>query len=385
MRILIGGDVVPWENNRALFEAGDIAGLMGPELSALWAGADLRLFNLECPVTDWTGTLFKNGPCLRAGAKCLDGIAAMRPSLLLLANNHILDAGTRGLEDMLSTLEKKGIGYAGAGRSLEAMREYAILEQDGRKVAVYACCDREFSLAGQDSAGANGLRESSYDTVRSLKDRADALIVIYHGGKEYYRYPSPELKAICRGFARAGADLVLCQHSHCVGAGETFQGCKILYGQGNFIFTKKRDEFWKTSLMVQLDLTDEGLSIDYLPLSQTETGCRLADGSEKDEILAGLETRSREAQDDAFCEKAYAAFASELLPAYLYAFAGWGRLRRGLDRKIFHSALIRRRYSRKRMAAIWNFTATQAHRETLLKGLEDGMKAAGEGTPSGQR
>ena len=33
-----------------------------------------------------------------------------------------------------------------------------------------------------------------------------------------------------------GADVVLCQHSHCIGCYEQYEGAHILYGQGNFHF-----------------------------------------------------------------------------------------------------------------------------------------------------
>ena len=38
--------------------------------------------------------------------------------------------------------------------------------------------------------------------------------------------------------AENGADVVICQHSHCIGCYEEYQGCYILYGQGNFHFAR---------------------------------------------------------------------------------------------------------------------------------------------------
>ena len=43
----------------------------------------------------------------------------------------------------------------------------------------------------------------------------------------------------CRRIVEKGADLVVCQHSHCIGSEEIYKGKKILYGQGNFIFNKR--------------------------------------------------------------------------------------------------------------------------------------------------
>lgn len=40
-----------------------------------------------------------------------------------------------------------------------------------------------------------------------------------------------------------GADLVIYQHSHCVGSYEKYKDSTIVYGQGNFMFNKRDDEY----------------------------------------------------------------------------------------------------------------------------------------------
>ena len=64
-----------------------------------------------------------------------------------------------------------------------------------------------------------------YDTiadVREAKANADKVIVIYHGGKENCRYPSPRMRKLTHALVDAGADVVACQHSHCIGFFEDF-------------------------------------------------------------------------------------------------------------------------------------------------------------------
>ncbi len=376
MRILIGGDVVPTAENRDAFEAGDAAALLGG-LLPLWEGADLRMFNLECPITDEKTRLFKNGPSLTAPSACLNGIRALKPDLLLLANNHILDAGPEGLTDLLKRLDGLGIAHTGAVAEASGAPDARVLDVNGKKLAVYACCDTEFSLCGPDRAGAVPLDESAAGAVRALKAEADAVIAVYHGGKEYYRYPSPGLRQICRALADAGADLVLCQHSHCIGARERYKNAEILYGQGNFIFNKKHDDFWRSSLLVSLTL-EEGPRVEYIPIVQSDKGTSPAQGEDAKRILEDFEKRSAQIADGGFVERSFSEFADGLLPAYLYTFAGWGPYRAALDRKLFHGRLIKERYSRKRYAAMWNFIAAQAHREALLRGLENRMDALEE-------
>ena len=97
---------------------------------------------------------------------------------------------------------------------------------------------------------------------------------------------------------RHGADLVLCQHSHCIGCYEEFEGGHILYGQGNFHFV--HDEWageglerkmWNTGLLVCLDLDTE-LKVELIPTQSYGNGVRLCPDDEKEEILSELYERS---------------------------------------------------------------------------------------------
>ena len=71
------------------------------------------------------------------------------------------------------------------------------------------------------------------EKIKDIKKNCNYLIVVYHGGKEFYRYPSPYLKELCEFFTKIGADIVICQHSHCIGAQEKLDDKTIIYGQGN--------------------------------------------------------------------------------------------------------------------------------------------------------
>ena len=91
-----------------------------------------------------------------------------------------------------------------------------------------------------------------------------------------------------------GADLVLCQHSHCIGAYENYEGGHILYGQGNFQFVNLVNrETWKTGLAVCYDT--KANTVDFIPIreNEAEAGIRLAVGEDKENLLKGLAERSK--------------------------------------------------------------------------------------------
>src|SRR5690606_29065463 len=118
------------------------------------------------------------------------------------------------------------------------------------KIGFYVCAEHEFSIASVDSPGANPFDPlESLDHIADLKNECDYVVVLYHGGKEHYRYPSPYLQKVCRKMADKGANLVICQHSHCIGCFEVYKDSTLVYGQGNFIFNKHDNEYWKTSIL----------------------------------------------------------------------------------------------------------------------------------------
>ena len=84
------------------------------------------------------------------------------------------------------------------------------LMAEGKKIGIYACVEHEFTVATEKESGANpiDLLETP-DHIVELKKQCDYVIVLYHGGKEQYRYPSPNLQKTCRKLVEKGADLVV--------------------------------------------------------------------------------------------------------------------------------------------------------------------------------
>src|SRR5699024_431430 len=238
------------------------------ELFDIWINADFRLFNLEVPITDKASPISKQGPNLIAPKSTINGIKGLHPSLITLANNHILDQNEQGLFSTSNLLDKNNIHHIGAGENLNKASEPYIFQWNGNKIGVYTCAEHEFTIATENSAGANPFDPlESLDHIAKLKSKCNYVIVLYHGGKEHYRYPSPYLQKVCRKIVDKGADLVICQHSHCVGSFEEYDKGTIVYGQGNFIFNEHNNEFWNTGLLVKVD---DIFNIEYIPIKSNE-------------------------------------------------------------------------------------------------------------------
>ncbi len=319
MKALLLGDVCPTVNVNDLYRKGDIDTLFTDTLP-LFEGNDINFVNLECALTEHDGSIEKFGPPLKACLETAETLKKIGVNYCGLSNNHVFDFGKKGATDTMNALKQAGITYTGFGENYEDSRKNLVIEKDGEKVCIIAVCEHEYSYALENRMGSRPFDE--FDTmkdIRNAKKECDRVIVLYHGGKEQCRYPSPRLMRVCRAMADNGADVVLCQHSHCIGCYEQFEGCHILYGQGNSHFVKlnamKMPESWNSSLMVTYDTKTH--EIGFIPsVAYDEVGIRLAKGEEKEEILAAFAKRNEELKNGEW-KKGWHAFCEEVGERYI--------------------------------------------------------------------
>lgn len=108
-------------------------------------------------------------------------------------------------------------------------------------------------------------------------------------------------------------DVVLCQHSHCIGCYEQYENGHILYGQENFHFVTaeymQNIEFSNTGILVIIDFTEK-CKLEFIPTVVEKNGIRIANKEEKIKILNEMALRNKSLQDGSwkgmwyeFCEK----------------------------------------------------------------------------------
>ncbi len=321
MKMVICGDIVPTRLSAPYFETGDIDILFGDVLPLL-ASADRVVANLECALTNSTEAIKKCGPNLKASPICAKTLKKAGITDCSLSNNHVLDFGEEGLNDTLKALSEEGIHFTGVGKDETDSRKCQIIEEKGVRIALISVAEHEYTYALPDKAGVWPF--DPFDTMEDIteaKKQSDFTIVLYHGGKEQCEYPSPRLLKACHAMIRAGADMVFCQHSHCIGCIEDYRGGKILYGQGNFHFIGNRDHpHWKGGLIVQINFNPDAVTdskpvhgngpgdeikqgfikkIDFevIPVVVKDPGIILANGDCKKQIMDGIAERSRSLYD----------------------------------------------------------------------------------------
>ena len=357
MKIIIGADIVPTHySNEKDFIAGDAEKLVGKELKEILDSAAFIIANLEVPLCREEKPLAKSGPCLIANPDTINGYKALGINLLALANNHTMDQSAQGFISTMEVLKEAGIDTVGGGMSQEEAAKPYIFEVDGKKIGVYACAEHEYGWARDYGLGGNGFDPlDSLDEIADLKSKVDYCIVLYHGGREHHRYPTPRLQRVCRKIVEKGADLVMCQHTHCVGAGEEYKGGTIVYGMGNFLFDYVRCEWWETSILVSVDVANN-FKVEYIPIEQYQNAyIRL---SKNKEILDGYYRRSEEIKDPAFVQEEFHKLAMDMQKNYYYG-------------NIFKHIMVPTAVSGPYRKAIENCIRCEVHREMVLESLRE--------------
>ena len=329
MKLVICGDLSVTAESRRAFENMDLAAAFADTL-AIWANADRVLVNLECTLTESDHAIPKFGPNLKGPVSTADTLKMAGFTDCMLSNNHIFDFGREGMADTFEALDRCGLGYTGFGENYEDSRRDMVIEKDGVKVTIVNVCEHEYTYATDDRMGARPFDEfETMQDIRNAKANADHVIVVYHGGKEHCQYPSPRLMKACREMVRCGADAVFCQHSHCIGCYEEFEGAHIIYGQGNFHFAKYMDKpMWVEGLVASLDVTKTDIKVSYTPVKVTETGIRLATPEESAEIFSAMEQRNATLADGTWID-GWREFCESVAPMYRKVMAGYTNKRQG--------------------------------------------------------
>jgi poly-gamma-glutamate synthesis protein (capsule biosynthesis protein) len=209
---------------------------------------DVRIVNLETAITrseDYVpkGINYRMSP---ENAACL---AAAGIDCCVLANNHVLDWGERGLRETLATLDGAGIRHCGAGLDEEEAAAPATLQlAGGGRVLVFAFGSPESGVdwdwaASQAHAGINFLGSLSRESVRRiahqvnrLKVQGDLAVVSVHWGSNWgYQVPREQIEFARLLIDEAGVDVVHGHSSHHARGIEVYRGRLILYGCGDLL------------------------------------------------------------------------------------------------------------------------------------------------------
>ena len=362
MKIIIGGDF-------CISPAFVKEDLISKDLISFFEKSELNIVNLECPVIteDNHDKISKIGPHLRTNHEIFKQLNQINIKAVTLANNHIMDYGSKGLLTTIIGCELYNILTIGAGKNIIAASEPKIIEYREIKIALINFCENEFSIASITKAGANPLDIiDNVEKIKYARTIADFVLVLIHGGHEYYNLPSPRMVKQYRFFAENGADVVIGHHTHCISGYEKHKGVPIFYSLGNMLFTNHSNENgWYNGLLLQLEVV-KGFPIRWnlIPIIQSKVNFELslATSDEKEKILKEVDFYSKIISDSKQLNKSWYTFVKKMESQYLNVLSPInlfpGSYTKAILRRLGLNNLI---FRKKYVVPILNYIECEAH------------------------
>ena len=269
LKIILTGDILLDRGVRQVIEHHGVDHLFSDGIDSVFRSAQIVVGNLECPATKIEAPVFKRF-IFRSEPEWLQTLHQHGITHLNLANNHAIDQGREGLMDTKQKIIEAGMIPIGAGATMQEAAEPVLLTEQPRKVWLVA----SLRLALENYTYLTDLPSVSQEPMDSLLERVHRLkmadstaivIVSLHWGGEHTLKPVTRQRLEAHQLLMAGADVLVCHHTHTLQTIETFQGKKIYYSIGNFIFDQQKPLNNKACI-VSLTIKKDDFTVETVPI-----------------------------------------------------------------------------------------------------------------------
>ena len=265
--LVFAGDTVLDDTAGKIIEQG---GDPFSDFADYFAGADIRITNLECVVStrgqanDKMYTFQAHPRVIPVLQKHFDAVT--------LANNHSGDFGPDAFAQMLSLLKESGLAQVGGGMNLKQAHTPLVFTRNGWRIAVLSYNEfhpRSFE-AGFDIPGVAWSEDQQVmediQTARRMH-RADLVIPVMHWGWENERTANPRQRQLAKLMIDAGADAVIGGHPHVTQDVSVYKGRPIIYSVGNFVMKETDNAFQRQAWVLKMYLDKRGVTrFETLPV-----------------------------------------------------------------------------------------------------------------------
>ena len=269
LTVVLTGDILLDRGVRRAIEQRGVERLFSTGVDSVLRAAQVAVGNLECPATTIKAPvqklyIFRGEP---------EWLAVLREhgfTHLNLANNHSIDQGREGLMDTRRNIAAAGMVPIGAGQNMDEAAQPVLLSKQPRRVWLVA----SLRLALENYAYLTDRPCVSQEPMDSLigrvsrlrRDDPEAVIIVsLHWGGEHTLKPVPRQRLEAHRLIDAGADVLVCHHTHTLQTIEDYRGHKIYYSIGNFIFDQQKP-LNSRACMVGLTVTKDSLAVATIPV-----------------------------------------------------------------------------------------------------------------------
>ena len=267
--IVLTGDILLDRGVRREIERHGVDHLFSTGVDSVFRSAQVVVGNLECPVTKIQKPVQKLF-IFRGEPEWLQALQRHGITHLNLANNHSIDQGREGLMDTKRNVSAAGMVPIGAGANMQEAAEPVLLASQPRNVWLVPSLRlalENYTYLPDKPCVSQEPMDSLLTRVHRLRkaDSTAVIIVSLHWGGEHTLQPARSQRWDAHQLIRAGADVLVCHHTHTLQTIEDFQGKKIYYSVGNFIFDQHKPMNTK-ACMVRLKVSSHNVETETIPI-----------------------------------------------------------------------------------------------------------------------
>jgi poly-gamma-glutamate synthesis protein (capsule biosynthesis protein) len=267
--VVLTGDILLDRGVRRVIEHHGVDHLFSAGVDSVFRSAQVVVGNLECPATRIEAPVFKQF-IFRAEPEWLQVLRRHGITHLNLANNHAIDQGREGLMDTRRNIVEAGMVPLGAGSNMNEASQPVLLASAPRKVWLVPSLRlalENYAYLPDKPCVSQEPMDSLLERVHRLKreDSTAVVIVSLHWGGEHTLQPVPRQRMEAHQLIMAGADVLVCHHTHTLQTIEDFRGRKIYYSIGNFIFDQSKP-LNSRACMVHLKISRDGFTVETVPV-----------------------------------------------------------------------------------------------------------------------
>ena len=269
LNIVLTGDILLDRGVRRVIERHGVGHLFSDGIDSVFRSAQVVVGNLECPATKIQAPVQKRF-IFRAEPEWLDALRQHGITHLNLANNHAIDQGRQGLMDTRRNILQAGIVPIGAGATMNEAAQPVLLADQPRRVwlvpSLRLALENYAYLPDRPCVSQEPM-DSLLQRVLRLRqaDSSAVIIVSLHWGGEHTLQPVPRQRLEAHSLIRAGADILVCHHTHTLQTVEPCHGRTVYYSIGNFIFDQPKP-INSRACIVSLHVTADSLSVETIPI-----------------------------------------------------------------------------------------------------------------------
>lgn len=310
MTLAFGGDICfydPYANMGAYRERGsDIEKCISPYLLQEMRNADVCMVNNEFSYSDRGAPLEGKMYTFRSKPENVTILHDMGVDIVSVANNHAYDYGPDAFVDTLKTLDDAKVYHVGGGENLEEASKPVFITKNNLTIGYVAATQIERNDA-PDTKGATdespgvlrcyNQRELDHflEVVKTAKTQCDFLVVYIHWGTENTAEPDWAQPHQADLISRAGADIIVGCHPHCLQGLALVNDVPVIYSLGNYWFNSKTVDTALLKVKVNADGID---SLQMIAARQTGCATNELSGAEKASVIGYLQNLSPDVSFD---------------------------------------------------------------------------------------